>query len=63
MTEEDAEPTLHDVMTILGSLTTQLTAVEERVCLISPASAMASAEDGQPLSALVQQKEDHLSYL
>ena len=51
MTDEDAEPTVLDVMTILGSLKTQVTMDEERACLISPAAIMASAQDGQPFSS------------
>ena len=50
MTDEDADATLHDMMTILGSLNIQLIVAEERACLISPSVAIASAEDGQPSS-------------
>ena len=51
MIDKEAEPTLHYVMTILGSLKTWLTVAEEWAHLISPLADMASTEDGQPLSS------------
>ena len=51
MTHDEAEPTLYDVMTILASVNTQLTAAEERAHPITPPAATALAEDCQPSSS------------
>ena len=50
ITHKDIEPSLRDVMTILGSINTWLTAAKEKVHLVSHSAATVSTEGVQPSS-------------